>query len=587
VNKRELIPGLLLTGIAGVLMGLAAEPWGLWGLAWVALVPLWVNVLSDLTPPNPPLVRGGSFAGVKPSLVKKDLTPPNSPLVSRGSFAGVKPSLVKKDLTPPNPPLLRVGSFAGFKIPLILALVWGIGYYGIALFWITGIHPMTWLGVPWLASLAITAFCWSFLTLWGSALVIIWTGLFVVLSTQLAQRFSKISLALTRVLIATALWCGLESLWSSSSLWWSSLSYTQSFGNLIILHLGQISGPTTITATLLIVNGLIAEGLILNRDKFYHHTPSQKSYLLLILALLFFIVTHGFGLILYSIPLQKNPEQALKVGIIQGNIANEVKLDYSGFLQALNGYTTGYVTLANQGVDLVLTPETALPFFWTNSNQRQNSSFYQAILEKKVPAIVGGFALKEGGYTNSLFSMDGEGNIIGQYDKVNLVPLGEFIPFSEILGKFIRKLSPLEATLIHGQPGQQFQTTFGKVTVGICYDSAFAEHFRRQTAKGGEFLITASNDAYYSSTILAQHHALDVMRAIENHRWTIRATNTGYSGFIDPHGRTQWISNQNIYQLYADTIYRDYTQTFYVRWGDWLMPVLLIAGITLLLFKNE
>ncbi|MGL6140673.1 MAG: apolipoprotein N-acyltransferase, partial [Planktothrix sp.] len=486
MNKRELIQPLLLTAIAGVLMGIAAEPWGLWGLAWVALVPLWVNVLSNFTPPNPPL--------------------------------------------------LKVGSLAVFKTPLILALVWGIGYYGVALFWITGIHPMTWLGVPWLASLAITIFCWSFITLWGSALVIIWTGLFVILSAQLALRFSRISLALSRVLIATVLWCGLEYLWSSTALWWSSLSYTQSFGNLIILHLGQISGPTTITATLLIVNGLMAEGFILNRDKYYSQTQYQKSYLLLILAVLFFVLAHGLGFILYSIPLQKNPEQALKVGIIQGNIANEVKLNYSGFLQALNGYTTGYVTLANQGVDFVVTPETALPFFWTDQNQRQNSSFYQAVLRQKVPAIVGSFALKEGGYTNSLFSMDGDGNIIGQYDKANLVPLGEFIPFSEILGKFISRLSPLKATLIHGQPTQQFQTPFGQTTVGICYDSAFADHFRRQTLQGGEFLITASNDAYYSSAILAQHHALDVMRAIENDRWTIRATNTGYSGFIDPHG---------------------------------------------------
>lgn len=536
MNKQELIQPLLLTGIAGILMGIAAEPWGLWGLAWVALVPLWVNVLSNFTPPKP---------------------------------------------------WLSWGILARFKAPLILALVWGIGYYGIALFWITGIHPMTWLGVPWLASLAITIFCWSFITLWGTALVIIWTGLFVILSTQLSQRFSKISLALTRVLIATVLWCGLEYLWSSTTLWWSSLSYTQSFGNLIILHLGQISGPTTITATLLIVNGLMAEGFILNRDQYYAQTPDQKSYLLLILAILFFILAHGLGLILYSIPLQKNPEQALKVGIIQGNIANEVKLNYAGFQQALNGYTTGYITLANQGVDFVVTPETALPFFWTDPNQRQNSSFYQAVLRQKVPAIVGSFALKAGGYTNSLFFMDRDGNIIGQYDKANLVPLGEFIPFNEILGKFISRLSPLEATLIHGQPNQKFQTPFGQATVGICYDSAFANHFRHQTAQGGEFLITASNDAYYSSTILAQHHALDVMRAIENHRWTIRATNTGYSAFIDPHGKTQWMSNKNTYQLYADTIYPNQTQTLYVRWGDWLMPVLLIAGITLFLLKID
>ncbi|WP_237746735.1 MULTISPECIES: hypothetical protein [Planktothrix] len=54
MNKRELIQPLLLTGIAGVLMGVAAEPWGLWGLAWVALVPLWVNVLSNFTPLTPP-----------------------------------------------------------------------------------------------------------------------------------------------------------------------------------------------------------------------------------------------------------------------------------------------------------------------------------------------------------------------------------------------------------------------------------------------------------------------------------------------------------------------------------------------------
>ncbi|MGL6137293.1 MAG: apolipoprotein N-acyltransferase, partial [Planktothrix sp.] len=63
--------------------------------------------------------------------------------------------------------------------------------------------------------------------------------------------------------------------------------------------------------------------------------------------------------------------------------------------------------------------------------------------------------------------------------------------------------------------------------------------------------------------------------------------NTGYSGFIDPHGKTQWMSNKNTYQLYADTIYRNQTQTLYVRWGDWLMPVLLIAGITIFLLKID
>jgi len=65
-----------------------------------------------------------------------------------------------------------------------------------------------------------------------------------------------------------------------------------------------------------------------------------------------------------------------------------------------------------------------------------------------------------------------------------------------------------------------------------------------------------------------------MMRAIESDRWAVRATNTGYSGIIDPH-RTQWLSRLNTYELHTATIYRQQTQTLYVRWGDWLTPLLV------------
>ncbi len=77
----------------------------------------------------------------------------------------------------------------------------------------------------------------------------------------------------------------------------------------------------------------------------------------------------------------------------------------------------------------------------------------------------------------------------------------------------------------------------------------------------------------------AQHHAQDVMRAIENDRWAVRATNTGYSGIVDPHGRTIWLSEINTYETYTTTIYRRKSQTLYVKWGDWLTPILLLGGI--------
>ncbi|HEY9860259.1 MAG TPA: nitrilase-related carbon-nitrogen hydrolase, partial [Candidatus Obscuribacterales bacterium] len=154
-------------------------------------------------------------------------------------------------------------------------------------------------------------------------------------------------------------------------------------------------------------------------------------------------------------------------------------------------------------------------------------------------------------------------------------------PFEDVLGRLIDRLSPLDAHMLPGQPGQLFETPFGRAIAGICYESAFAEHFRWQAAQGGQFILSASNDAHYSPAMTAQHHAQDVMRAVETDRWVARATNTGYSGVIDPHGRTQWLSGLNIYQLHAGTIYRRQTQTLFVRWGDWLTPLLVMLAIVL------
>lgn len=516
-------------------MGLTPAPVQAWFLAWMALVPLWFLV-----------IRGESI-----------------------------------------------------RACAIHGLLWGIGYHGLAVFWITGVHPMTWMGVPWLASLAIAFFCWTALTLWGAILVATWSGSFFWLLKSLRlpigiklgiNQQSKL-ISLGRVLIGTALWCGTEALWSAGPLWWTSLSYTQSPHNLLILHLGQLSGPTTVTAAIVMVNGLFAEALLS-----YVNSKSQKAqreaeklkaksdsltYLSTAIGLL--VTLHLIGLVLYSRPLIQPTAAALKVGIIQGNIGNEIKVFTEGKQRALERYTSGYRKLADQGVDAVLTPEVALPFYLDNLKQQ---TFYSAILDKGVLAWVGAYGEQGRSYTNSLFTITGKGEVVSEYDKVKLVPLGEYIPFEPILGKIIDRLSPLDAHLAAGTPNQVFDTPFGRAIVSICYESAFARHFRRQAAAGGQFTLTASNNAHYSITMPAQHHAQDVMRAIETDRWAARATNTGYSGIVDPHGRTIWLSGINTYETHAATIYRRQTQTLYVRWGDWLTPILLgSAGVFWLILK--
>ncbi|MBW4605512.1 MAG: apolipoprotein N-acyltransferase [Calothrix sp. FI2-JRJ7] len=511
---------LIIALLSGVLMGLTVAPFNGWFLAWFALAPLWVLIF------NP----------------------------------AYKPKLFR----------------------LQLAGTWGLGYYGATLSWITGLHPLTWMGVPWLSSIAIALFAWTFVTLWGILLAMSWVTSFFWISQKLETPFLTPTL---RVLIGTTLWCILEHIWANGPLWWSSLSYTQSPHNLVILHLGQYSGASAVTASIVAINGLIAEVWIKTRN-----SSKYNKYYFIPLSL--FIILHLIGFNLYNQPLVKPQEAAIKIGIVQGNIPNRIKFDYYGLRRAIEGYTTGYLKLVDQGVDAVLTPEGALPFF---SRDILDSSLVAAVKQKGVVAWIGGFAERPNSntYANSLFTFTKDGKIYSHFEKSKLVPLGEYVPFEEILGKLIRRLSPVTARQVPGSRNQIFDTPFGRVIAGICYESAFPGQFRRQAFSGGEFIITASNNDPYSQAMQMQHHALDTMRAIETDRWAARATNTGLSAFVDPHGKTLWISGHNTYETHAETIYRRQTQTLYTRWGDWLTPLLTILSILVLIinikisYKNE
>jgi apolipoprotein N-acyltransferase len=445
--------------------------------------------------------------------------------------------------------------------------------------WIFGIHPMTWMGVPYFASLGIATFCLTFISLWGASLVILWSlGMRLVNSKPHLNPF-------IRVILGTAIWCGLEELYSLTDLWWTSLALTQSPHNLPILHLGQLAGPTTVTGAIVFVNGLIAEACL----TFYRSTrlkPIQKIWQAspyLSTAIISLISLHAIGYILLDRPLVDRDESSLKIGIVQGNVGNEIRHYKSGYQVAIDNYTQGYIELARQGVDAVITPETAFPY---RESQIKNTYFYQTILSEKVTTFIGGFGEVNGGIANSILTITGDGKIWNRYDKWKLVPLGEYIPFEQYLGKLIDTISPLEAHLHAGKFAPMVVTPLGNIIFGICYDSAYPEHFRQQ-AKTGNMIITASNDAHYGAGMPAQHHAIDLMRSIETDRWMARASNTGYSAIIDPHGHTKWISKLNEFTTHSHQIYRRNTQTLYVKFGNWLTPLLLSIGIISFLLTSR
>ncbi len=524
----------VMTLSAGLLCSLGPAPLNWWWVAWVGLIPLWWIVL-----PRP--------------------TAPKNRCNSR--------------------PMVW---------PLIL---WSIAYHGISLSWITGLHPLTWLGVSWHASVAIVGFAWTFVTGWGIASVLLWGyGL-----RWLNQRFTLNPYE--RVLAGTALWCVIEAIRSHTPLDWTALSYTQSPGNLWILHLGQLSGNLTVSAVIVAVNGLLSEALRPlifkrssdNRDRAKNHDRTKSVWRStlskpLLAAGAILVVSHSIGAILYFQPLNDASAAALNIGIIQGNVSTRIKLSAAGIQQAIRHYTLGYRDLARQGVDAVLTPEAALPFSWT---EQQPPGLTQAIAQAKVPLWLGSFgqAIDNEGQINPtqrLFSLDAAGQIMSYYDKVKLVPLGESLPLEPLLSQLIGHLLPIQSFLQPGQIGQIFETGFGRAAIGICYESAFPEVFAAQIKQGANLIITASNLDPYGQVLMAQHEAHDLMRAIEHDRWAIRATNTGYSGIINPHGQIIWQSTPHTFMHHHDRVYRRYTRTLYSRLGNWLTPCLLIGlGIQL------
>jgi apolipoprotein N-acyltransferase len=510
------LPTLLPATIAltsGLIMGLTPAPFELWGLAWIAIAPLWLLLFVN---PN-----------------------------SEATFGK------------------RVWTAAG------LGGLWGVGYNGLTLSWIVDLHPLTWMGVPWLGSVAIALFAWGFVTFWGALMIALWASGMVVLDWRSPAQ-NLLNAALLRVLTGTALWCGLETLYSDGALAWTPLSFTQSPHNLAILHVGRLSGATLVSAAIVVCNGLIAEAWLARTERQF-----RSSQVLGLLLVAIAAGTHLTGGWLLNQPLQSSPETSLRVGIIQGNISTRIKLFEEGVRQAIAAYTNGYRTLTDQGVDAVLTPEGTFPWIWVDRANQASNPLYQAILDRGVPAWVGTVGVEQNQITQSLFAFSGAGDVVGRYDKVKLVPLGEYIPFAAVLGKVISRLSPVEASMVPGDLQQQLQTPFGQAIAAICYDSAFSKVFREQARSGGEFILTASNNDPYGRTMMLQHHAQDVMRAIETDRWAVRATNTGLSGFVDPHGKTLWQSQFRTYQTHAETIHRRRTQTLYVRWGDWVTPLLL------------
>ena len=205
---------------------------------------------------------------------------------------------------------------------------------------------------------------------------------------------------------------------------------------------------------------------------------------------------------------------------------------------------------------------------------------------RNVPVIVGSLGIdadasSSKGYflydSASLFTP--QGSYAGRYDKIHLVPWGEYVPFKQLFS-FAEKLTEGVGNMDRGTSHSVFHPGGHAYGVFICYESIFGDEVREFAQRGADVLVNISDDGWYGDSGAPwQHLNMTRMRAIENHRWILLATNTGITTVIDPQGRTTDQAPRHVRAAYIFPF--DYVQgtTFYTRHGDWLAWLCAVATL--------
>jgi len=214
---------------------------------------------------------------------------------------------------------------------------------------------------------------------------------------------------------------------------------------------------------------------------------------------------------------------------------------------------------------LIVWPEVPFGFY---PEQAQFRDYLGAIArEAHVPFLMAGVAFSGESPLNSAFLFDAEGSVTGRYDKIRLVPFGEYIP--PAFG-WVNRITGEAGDFQPGSRVVVMQVDGHGLGAFICYESAFPDLVRQFTKQGAQVLVNLSNDGYFGdSAAREQHLELVRMRAAENRRWILRATNDGITAMIDPAGRRtetlpSFVQTAALMSFnYSDEL------TPYVRYGDW------------------
>jgi len=364
---------------------------------------------------------------------------------------------------------------------------------------------------------------------------------------------------------------------------WSLLGYSQ-YRVLSVIQVADFTGVYGISFIIVLVNAAIA-GFILNR----------KSYPGLIVASLIILLAVGYGYLRLTTPY--TAARGITISVIQGNIDQNKKWNPAFQAEVISTYKRLTLEAIKKKPDLVIWPETAVPFYFTGKNpadQLLTDDIKTFAKSAGVPLLFGSPTYeilpdREIKLHNSAFLLTAQGNIDAVYHKFHLVPFGEYVPLKDVLffvGKMVQAIGDFESG--HEYTVMKIPAGQGEVSLStvVCYEIIFPDLVRRFVDHGAGIVTTITNDAWFGRTAAPyQHFSMAVFRAIENRVPIARAANTGISGFVDARGTILETSPIFTEAYLTRSLSPGRTKTFYTRFGDIFAYACLLMSILMIVRK--
>jgi len=393
---------------------------------------------------------------------------------------------------------------------------------------------------------------------------------------------SRVGFSRKALVLAPFLWVAVELLRSYVvSFPWALLGTAQ-VDNLPLARLASVTGVYGVSFEIALVNTVFAASMLVHRRRRW---PLLAAAVMAAMALQVTVLVKA-----------EPSEVGARATLVQQNVPIVRQWTYESYKKLVDELTA--ISRAPQAgrdasvAPLIVWPESPAPF---ETDDRVFADSTAALARAQRSWLLAGAVAVQPAKPgeaeqiyNSALLLAPTGAVAQRYDKVHLVPWGEYVPFAWAFG-FAKSLTHEVGAFVQGSANRMPLDVGGhRYGVFICYESVFPHEVRQFAAHGAEVFVNISNDGWFGDSGAPwQHLNMARMRAVENHRWVLRGTNTGVTAAIDPLGRVvavaprkQRIALDAPYGLISET-------TFYTRHGDWFPILCAIISITGLLWRDR